>query len=92
MLEDNLQGLSMLLVHGEQEKRKHDRNHHHRCESDADRVFGQEKHRQAANRADAETNDLTLGQAEEKLGFDFRQILGYRYICHGLYASSHICQ
>ena len=45
----------------------------------------QEEHRQTAYCAKAETKDLTLGQAEKKLGFDFCQILGDRHICHGLF-------
>ena len=52
------------------------------CECRANRSLRQEKHRQTASSTDAETNDLTLGQAKEKLGFDFCQILRYGHIGH----------
>ncbi len=73
----------MLFVHGEQEERKHDDNHQQGGKGCSHCPLGKEKYRQAADSADAETNDLTLGQAKEKLGFDFRQILGNRHVCHG---------
>ena len=81
VLQDNLQRLSVLLVHGEQEKRKHKNDHQKGSKGCSHCSFSQEKHRQTANGTDAETNDLTLGQAKEKLGFDFRQILGNRNVC-----------
>ncbi len=84
MLQDGFQRLSMLLVHGEQKERKHDDDHQHGGDSGSERTLRQEKHRQADNRTQAKTNDLTLGQAKEKLGFDFRQILGDRHVCHRL--------
>ena len=85
MPKDYFQWLAVLFIHGEQEERKYDHDHHHGCKCDSNRSFCQEEHRQTADCAEAETKDLTLGQAEKKLGFDFCQILGDRHICHGLF-------
>ena len=85
MPKDYFQWLAVLFIHGKQKERQHDENHHKGCECRANRSLRQEKHRQTASSTDAETNDLTLGQAEKKLGFDFCQILGDRHICHGLF-------
>ena len=64
VLQDNLQRLPVLFVHGEQEERKHDDYHQQGGKSCSHCPLGKEKYRQAADSADAETNDLTFGQAK----------------------------
>ena len=54
----------MLFVHGEQEERKHDDYHQQGGKSCSHCPLGKEKYRQATDSADAETNDLTFGQAK----------------------------
>ena len=84
MLQQNLQWLAVPLKHGEHEKRQHDDDHERCRHADADGSLGQEEHRHADQGTEPEADNLTFGQIEQKLGFDLGQILGNRYICHGL--------
>ena len=81
MSEQNFQGLSVTLEHGEHKEGQHDDNHERCCHADTDRLLGQKKQRHAYQRAQAETDDLPFCQVKKELGFDPGQILGNRYVC-----------
>lgn len=85
MLGDHLQRLSVPFKHGEEEQGKHGDNHGHRGQTHvAARLLYKEKQRDADQRRRAEAQKLPLGQVENDLGFDPRQIARDRNI------SSHL--
>ena len=87
VLQDGFQRLSVLLIHGKQKERKHDHDHDHGREARTQSTLHKEEHRYAYQRTDAKANDLTLGQAEEKLGFNLGQVFGNRHICHIIHSN-----
>lgn len=85
--DDFFQRLSVLLIHGEHEKRQHDKHHEKGCRTAADVSLDEEKDRKPNQKSSAEADDLALGQVEGDLGFDCVHILGYGYICHSVSTS-----
>ena len=53
VLEDDFQRLSVLLIHGKQEKRQHDHDHDHGREARTQGTLDEKEHRYAHQRTDA---------------------------------------
>ena len=87
VLENDFQRLSVLLVHSKQKERQHDHDHDHGRKARAQGTLDEKEHRYAYQRTDAKANDLTLGQAEEKLGFNLGQVFGNRHISHFIHSN-----
>ena len=76
------QRLAVLFVQPEQEEGEHG-NHHDDGGGAASQAASEQKiKRNADERAAAEADELPLGQVEDDLGFDFRQVFGYGDVGH----------
>ena len=65
MLRDDLQRLSVPLVHGQQKERHHDDDHAHGCQRDISELFKQKKRRHTDECGRPETDKLSFGQVEQ---------------------------
>lgn len=83
MIQDDLQRHTVLLVHGEEEKRQHHTDHRESRQTHVPAFLHKEKQRDADRGSDGKTDQLPLGQVEKYLCFDFSQVSGNGYIrCH----------
>lgn len=74
------QRLPVLLIHGQQKGRNHDKHHDKGGGTDADPVSEQKEKRYADNRARREADKLPLCETEKHLAFDLGKVFGYAYI------------
>ena len=85
--DDLFKRLAVLLVHAEQESRKHNDYHADRGSAYGDLGFQKKKQRDADQRPATETNELSLGQIKENLCLDSIQVFRNRNISHSLSSS-----
>ena len=76
VFENLLKGHAVLFVHREEEERHHDYDHDKRGDADIDRRPEQKENRHTRKCAETEAEQLSFGQVEDDLCFDFRQVLG----------------
>ena len=72
--------LPVLFVQSEQKGRQHGEDHQHGGRGIAHRLLGCEIQRDANEQAEAETDQLPLGQVEKNLAFDLGKVFGDGYI------------
>lgn len=82
--DDDLQMLPILFIQSEQEGGQHGEDHQHGGRGIAQRLLGCKIQGDANEQAEAETDELPLGQIEKNLAFDFGEVLGDGYIGHFL--------
>ena len=80
MAQEHLKRLSVLLVHGEQEKRQHHQDHAQRRRGGSQARLCQKEKRHAYQRRRSETDHLSFGQPEQDLALYPAQVLRDRYI------------
>ena len=89
-VQDLLQWLSVAFKHREHKSRQHCDNHDHRSCTQGKDGLQQEEQRHTDQNADSETDNLTLGQVEKKLGFDLSQIFAWGFTAARMSRSSCI--
>lgn len=77
-----LGGLTILLVHGKEEKRQHQPDHQDDRSIVADGGAGEQICRDTDGSCNGKTNKLAFGEVEGHLGLNSCQILGYGYEGH----------
>lgn len=82
--DDDFQMLPVLFVQRQQKCRQHGENHEHGGRGIAQRLLGCKIQGDANEQAEAETDELPLGQVEKNLAFDFGEVFGDGYIGHFL--------
>ena len=87
--DDVLQMLSVLFVQGEQKGGQHGEDHEHGGRGIAQRLLGCKIQGDANEQAEAETDQLPLGQIKKNLAFDFGKVFGDGYIGHFYLLSGH---
>lgn len=80
MAQEHFQRLTVLLVHGEQEKGQHHQDHTQRRRGGPQARFCQKEKRHAYQRRRSETDHLSFGQPEQDLALYPAQVLRDRYI------------
>ena len=74
--------LSVLFVQCQQKCREHGEDHKQGGGGVPQRLFGEKEQRDTHKQSRTEAYQLPLGQVEQQLGFDLRQIFGNGYIGH----------
>jgi len=82
--DDDLQMLPILFIQSEQEGRQHGEDHEHGGRGIAQRLLGCKIQGDANEQTEAEADQLSLGQVEKNLAFDFGKVFGDGYIGHFL--------
>ena len=80
MAQEHFQRLSVLLVHGGQEKGQHHQDHAQRRRGGPQARLCQKEKRQAYQRRRSETDHLSFGQPEQDLALYPTQVFRDRYI------------
>ena len=79
---NDLQRLTVFLIHGKQKCREHDEDHCHRRYAGSGYVFEQKEKRYSHEESAAKANELSFCEIEKHLGLDFGQVLGNIDIRH----------
>lgn len=82
MVQNLLQRLSVLFIHGKQEEGHHNEHHTHSSGTVANWFFEQKEKRNTYKCSTAETNQLSFSQVKNDLGFYCGQVFRYWYISH----------
>lgn len=80
--DDVLQMLPILFIQSEQEGGEHGEDHEHGGRGIAQRLLGCKIQGDANEQAEAETDQLPLGQIKKNLAFDLGKVFGDGYIWH----------
>ena len=72
MPQHDLQRLTMMLIHGQQEEGHHEKNHAQRRGAGAQHTTGKKEKRRTHQRAETKADQLPLRQSESDFCFDLR--------------------